>query len=691
MICKYCGTQLPDTAKFCAACGNSLIEEAVSEIDTAAVADTATQYYSQPVEEYPAQQAPSYVEEGAVAQQMPEYVVNDAAAQQIPESDPIAGYSAYAPSAAKSKKPLLFIVLGCVVAVIAIVVAVFFTNKASFLKTFMGEEDYAKSVLMDAIGSVASDPSVVDTATNSVSNAFAAASEDYDTSAEASLAMLAMANAAAGVDGVTMKAGFDVRPTEDVYSGLEDAIGESDVDIDADLLKALVQKLNTYCYTATEKTGAEDYQFAMTFGEEKSPLFNVTVFYGADGEIFITFPDATKAALVAEGPELPAIEESETVELDLKQLSALVKQLEEVFDEYYEEADVSVEKSSLKIDGARFEGLCSEIIFEADTMHDMLEDMIGVLSDNDYICDLLEDNIEDFDYEDDFIAGLEDFIEGMDDSDVEFCFRGYVTSANKLAGVELSAYTKDEEIVLSALNSSDYFAVGFTAEMNYDSDAEVFLVAEKTDAKSGVAEMTIAVEDEIDIKLNFEYSDFGTHKAFGKETYVGTFKLLIDSDLIESLIDYDISDEELTIGKESFDADSVFDGAALIIKSSPSGSGIRYDVAFECEPLGYYGVYVAAEPAGKKVASGDFEGDNAIDIDDIADDEGIEFVEQVATYYAEKILADETLAAALEELGMDDTDDLIEGVTGGYDIDEYIERNYGDVTYAAATTMTHTW
>ena len=678
MVCKYCGTQLPDTAKFCAACGNSLAENPVSESDTASVADPATQYYSQPVEEI------------ATAQQMPSFAEESATAQQVPEVDPIAGYSAYAPSVAKSKKPLLFIVLGCVVAVIAIVIALFFTNKASFLKTFMGEEDYAKSVLMDTIGSVASDPAVVETATNSVSSVFSTAAGDYDTSVEASLAMLAIANNAAGVDGVTMKAGVDVRPSEDVYNGLEDLIGESDADIDVEMLKALVQKLNSYAYTATEKTGAEDYQFAMTFGEEKSPLFNVTVFYGADGDIYITFPDATKAALVAEGPELPKIEESESMALDLKQLSAIVKQLEDVFDEYYEDAEVSVEKGSLKIDGAKFDGLCSEIIFEADTMYDMLSDMIDVLADNEYICDLLEENIEDFDYEDDFISALEDSIYGMDDSDVEFCFRGYVTSANKLAGVELSCYTKDEEIVLSAMNTSDYFAAGFVTEMNNDSDAEVFLVAEKTDAKSGVAEMKIAIEDEIDIKLNFEYSDLGTHKAFGKETYVGTFKLLIDTDLIESFIGDNAGELEFDIGNESFDLESVFDGAALVVKSSPSGKGIRYDLAFECESLGYYGAYIAAEPAGKKVASGKFDGDNAIDIDDIADDEGIEFVEQVATYYAEKILEDEVLAAALEELGMDDPDDLIEGVTGGYDIDEYIERFYG-TEYAAHTVIPHTW
>lgn len=672
MICKFCGTQLPDTAKFCAACGNSLAETAPSaEQYNAAL---SAEDLSDTVEEYAPQQFSQSVA--------------DASAQYA--ADAAAGYSAHsAVTPVKKNMTPLFIGIGCAVAVIAVMIVVFFTNKAGFLKTFMGEEDYAKSVFMDAITSVAADPAIVETAASSVRNTFAAAADGFDSEEEAALAMLAMANSAVGVEGVSITAGVDLRPSEDVYSGLEDLADE--LDIDADTLKLLVQKINGYKITASEKTGEEAYQFAMSLGEDKSPLFNITAYYSADGDVYITFPKATNSALLAEAEELPEIEEKEALVLDAKQIAALAKQLEEVFDEYYEEAEVTVEKSRLKIEGAKFEGLCSEIIFESDTMYDMLSDMIDVLSDNDYLCDLLEDNIEDFDYDEDFISELEYSIDGMDESDVEFCFRGYVTSSNKLAGVELLMYDKQNEICLSGLNTSADFAVGFVMETEHSTDAEIFLVAEKKDAKSGTAEFVVSDGRDTNIKLNIEYSDFGTHKAFGKETYVGTFKLLIDTDLIESLTGSSIDDEEFDIGSETFDLESVFDGAALIVKCSPLGKGIRYDMAFECEPLGYYGVYVAAEPVSKDIASGKFADDKIIEIDDIAEDEGIEYAEQVATYYAEKLLEDEVFAEILEAEGLDDADDLIEAVTGGYDIDEYIERYYGNVTYAATTTMTHVW
>ena len=639
MICKFCGASLPDTAKFCAACGNSLVEITDETSQDAATSENTAQC---------------------------------SVYQESTETG-----SSYTFSSVKSKKPLLILILGGALALIVIVTVLFFVNKAGFLKTFMGKEDYAKSVLISAIGNVASESDVIETATNSFSSAFASVSGDYDSEEDAYLAMLAMVNSAAGVDGVSVSAGVDIRPSESVYSGFEDIIGDSDVDIDAETLKALVQKLNACTLTATEKTGAEDYQFAMTFGEGKSPIFNVTVFYGADGDIFITFPDATKSALVAEGPELPEIIESEAVAVDMKQLKDLLKQLEEVFDEYYKEADVAVKNSSMKIEDVKLDGLCSEIIFEADTMYDMLSDMIDVVSDNTYLCDLLESNIDGFDYEDDFISELEYSIDGMDESDVEFCFRGYVTPTNKLVGVELSVYNDDNEIRVSALNTSDNFAVGLETEGKQTSDVEMLLVAEKADAKSGTAEFILNDGEDTDVTFNFEYSDLGKHKAFGKETFIGTFKLLIDTDLIESLIGEEIGDEEFEIGNEIFKLESVFENASVVVKVSPDGKGIRYDLAYECDALGYYGAYVAAVPAGKKVASGKFEGDKAIDIDDIAEEEGIEFVEKVAMYYAEKLLEDEVIGAALDDLGLDDADDLIEGVTGGYDIDEYIERNYG--------------
>ena len=698
MICKFCGTQLPDAAKFCAACGNSLVEaEPVEQYSAPTVEDQPTQYYSNPVDVVPEQQADVSAQqftqpaEDYSAQQMNQPVA-EAPAQYV--DDVAANYSAYS-VAAPSKKNMtpLYIGIACVVAVIGIMIAIFFTNKAGFLKTFMGKEDYAKSVLMNTITSVAADTSVLESATSSLSNAFATAAEGFDSEAEAALAMLAMANSSVGVDGISMSAGVDVRPSEDIYSGLEDLIDDLDLDIDADTLKLLVQKLNSYKFTAAEMTGEEAYQFAVSLGEDKSPLFNVTAYYGADGDVYITFPGATNSALLAEGEEIPEIEEGEAIALDMKQLAALAKQLEEVFDEYYKEAEVSVEKSSLKVEAAKFEGLCSEIIFEADTMHDMLSDMIDVLSDNDYLCDLLEDNIEDFDYDDDLISELEYSIEGLDEEDIEFCFRGYVTSSNKLAGIELLVYDKKNEMCISGLNTSANFAVGFVMETEHSTDVEMFLVAEKKDDKSGTAEFVVSDGGDVDVKMNIEYSDFGKHKAFGQETYVGTFKLLIDTDLIESIVGESVDDVEFEIGGEKFDLESVFDGAALVVKCSPSGSGLRYDVAFECEPLGYYGVYVAAEPVSKDIASGKFADDKVIELDDIAEDEGIEFVEQIAIYYAEKLLEDEVIGPVLDELGLDDTDDLIEGVTGGYDIDEYIERYYGDgdMAYAASTIMTHTW
>ena len=651
MKCKFCGAKLADGSVYCDACGNSLID--MSDDDTKQ--ETAA---SEPVDE-------------------------NSDSQESNEK----GESFSFPSI-KSKKPLLFLILGGILLLLILVAVLFFTFKASFLRVFMGKEDYAKSVLMNTISDAVSEADVIESASNSLNSAFVSVSDEYD-SEEAYLVMLAMANSAAGVDGISLSAGVDIRPTMSVYKGIDDVMSENDMNINAETLMALMQKLNSFTLTATERTSTEDYQFAITYGEEKSPLFNATVFYGADGKIYITFPGATKSALVAHGPALPAVAPSEAVEIDMKQIDELEKQLEVVFDEYYKEAEVIVQKDSIKIGDAEFEGLCSEIIFESATMYDMLNAMIDVLADNTYLCGLLESNIEEFVYEDDFISELKNSIEGMDETGVEFCFRGYVTPSNKLAGVEFSVDDDANEIIVSALDTSANFAVCLEAKGDQE-NVEVMLVAEKTDETSGTAEFVVKAGEDADVTFDIEYSDFGKHKAFGEESFVGTFKLLINADMIESIIDEEFGDETFKIGNEEYTLRSVFENAAVIVKVSPNGKGIRYDLAYECETLGYYGVYVAAVPAGKKVASGKFEGNKAIDIDDIAKENGIEFVEKVTMYYAENLLKDEVIGTALDDIGLGDPDDLIEALTGGYDIDEYIERFYGTEN-AAYTVMPHTW
>ncbi len=673
MNCKYCGTQLPDTAKFCAVCGKSLMEDSqpASGIVENAAAQTAA---TAPgiVENAAAQTAapaPSIVENAAAQTAAPAADIAENAAQPVEQAVPADAGAAVKP-VKKSRLPLIGIICGSV-ALAGAVAALVITNMAGVKRVFMGEERYAKSVFFDTFDIVTDNKDIIDAAFSTAGDSLAAL-EDMDAE-EAAVAALAVANSAIGVEGLTVSAGVDFAPSEIAYA----AAGEyaEKIDLDEATVRSLVELVNGYALTLSEKTGEDAYQFAASFGEEKKPLFKATMYYDDNGDAYIAFPDATKGAFMAELPdipELPEIAEEDKLKLDYAELGALLNELEEVFDEYYEYAEVSVDKGVLDIDGARFEGQCVEIIFDSEDMHDMIEDMADVLSHNHYLRDLLEDNLDGFDYEDDLIAEIEDFIDGMDEADIEFAYRGYVTKSNKLAGFEGLVYDDKNEICISAMNSAEYAAVGFSVEDSEGVENGMYINAVKADSNSGTVSFSIQERNDDDFELNFEYSGIGTKKVFGQQTFVGSLKLLLDDGVMD-ILELDES-EEIEIGGETFKLKDVVEGSVISLGVLPEGKGLRYEVGFACEELGSYSVYACAKPESGKLASNKFSTDKVVDVEDIADDEGVELVEEIAYYYAEKLLADDVLASVFEAAGMDDEDDLIEAFTGGYDIDEYLQR-----------------
>lgn len=623
MICRYCGTQLPDSAKFCAACGSSLSDE-----------------------------------------------------------QPVTGLSASEAPRQKKRRFLHTAAAGGAVIAVGVCAAMVLANFAGTKKFFMGEERYARSVFMDALGGLAEDASAVVEHIDLVGGDIAAA-ERYD-GAEAVLAALAMLNSSLGTDGLTVTAGVDVRPSEEVYSGLSDLVDELGIGDAA--IRSLVQKLNGCSAEFTEKTSRDAYEFAASFGEGKDPLFNATLYYGADGDTYIAFPDASKGAFLAELDELPVLpEKKEEQQVDYKQLSDTMKQLEEVFDYYYDDAEVSVEKEVFKLSGASFNGLCCEIVFEADDMHDMLDEMIEVLDDSDYLCDLLEERFDGLDYKSDIIDGMYDFIDGMDESDVEFAFRGYVTPVNKLVGIELLMYDADNELRIGAMDTSEHFAVGMTVDTENNRNAEMFLAVEKTGSDSGIGVFELTDTTDRHFEFDFDYSDIGTRKVFGRKVPTGKLRLIFDEELVDSLSNRD--DASIYLGDESFALDEILSSTVLTLSLSPDSRGLRCDFSFECTQLGCYGAYISVKPSSGRVASGKFKENRIVDIDDIAEEDGIALAEQIAFHYADELLKDELLAEVLEAAGLDDSDDLIEHFTGGYDIDEYIGMRFGN--YAAHTAMTH--
>ncbi len=621
MICKYCGTELPDNARFCEECGNSLVDE---------------------------------VEQSSL--------VNEMNASEATAQKPVR----------PKKRFALYGIIGGSVVVAGAIAALVIANQAGFSRFFMGERRYAKSVLMDTFSVVEDNAGVIGSAFSSKGTDLAEALDDFNDD-EKLLAALALANSAAGVDGFSLSAGLDLNPSEDMYVQLGEAAEKIKLD-EADIRSA-AELINNTTVVLSEKTGKDAYEFSLELDCGKDTMADMQVYYKDNGDVYISFPDASKGALMAELtdiPELPAMDEDESAELDYTELIELLNNLEEIFDEYYEDADVKVEDGTLQIENATFEGLCAEIEFDGEDMHDMIEDMTYVLSDCDYLCDLLEDNIDGFDYEKDLISKILKLIKGMDEGDIKIAFRGYVTRTNKLAGVELIMYDDDAEISVSCMNTPKFLAANFTADSSADNDTFVTFIANKTDKTSGTAALSIETSGNRELVLDFEYSGMKTKKVFGQEMLTGTFSMILNDSIIK-LAGQD-NNRTIEVGDKIYSYNDIVDGMVMTLAITPEGKGLRYSASVGCEELGYLGAYVAMKPVSGKLASGKFSTEDVVDVEDIADDEGVELVETLAEYHAEKLLANSVIAEILEAAGMDDEDDLIEAFTGGYDIDEYLAR-----------------
>ena len=157
MFCKNCGMQLADDAKFCGACGAVLDAAPVSEettiLDQPPVEDAA---YEETVvlDQQPIEDA-AY--EGTVVLDQPpveEARVAEAPVYQPTPVAPVAADNGFAQPnfeqpAKKKKWPLILGIVGGVIAVLAVVVAVFFNSISGFfIKTFGSADQYFKYVEM---------------------------------------------------------------------------------------------------------------------------------------------------------------------------------------------------------------------------------------------------------------------------------------------------------------------------------------------------------------------------------------------------------------------------------------------------------------------------------------------------------------------------------------------------------------
>ncbi len=647
MKCKFCGYELPDSALFCANCGKNLAEEAAEE----AVEEQTQIFSTEPTEEETT--AEKIVKEEIVAE---ENEADKSEAKDMPTAQPaiVAASDMTVGKKPKNKLPL-FIGLGAAALLIIVFALLFIFNTAGMMKLFMGKEDYGKYIITKGISDINSGISD-EAALNALSEVISIGNADINSNSDVSLATLEMINAALGSEGLSISAGLNINPTEEIYDIPELAR------IDEDVLADAIKEFNTYSITAAERITSDSLEFALKFGGKKKSLLNIGINYNNESDAYLTFPDISKKAVLVDETGISLPEKSEPVTIDKKQLKNLSSQLSVILDKYLDKADIKVSDDKLKVKNASFEGICVKVKLELSDIMDMKDDMLEAMDDDKYFTDLIEELIgNDFDFGD-YVKSVKS--DGNDEEvDIEISL--FVTSQNKIKGIELELSDDRNSMALSALDTSEAFAAVF----EYLGTELVALQVEKESLTKGTAAISWILDNREEVEVDVAYSNLGLAKALGRTIVTGDFRMTLGSSALQ-LFGSELYSLGNMLGVDDI-IDDIVKKSAFDIKISKSGKGIRTEVAIDNEDLGYYGAYAVLEPVSKSIAEGIFKEKLIVEAEDMDNDTGIEFLSEIVEYYDGIIFEGTIIGDLLDEaLDIDDVEELLEYVIGEDDVEE---------------------
>ena len=464
----------------------------------------------------------------------------------------------------KKSKLGLWIGLGAagVVAAVAAVGGLCF--RGVIANVFMGDNKYAAKVEADtfkslAVGQVevaAEDKAeAVDAIVNAIS-AMSTTQDNYGSAEDAASAFAGMDlpgiistyNAAFvevyGAEGVMMELDADIDLTEEGKANFGDAASVDEV----------LKVINDSTFAISYQTGKDALAAEVTATDAEGFTINARGIVNADGTVAVLFPFATDKAIKATIETDGTVSSAEPVEfeLDPAEIERISTELANTYLTYIEQAEVSVEKGSMKAGDAKAEGRLVSVEMDEELIAEMTTAMITFLAEDDYFmekfAEFMEIAGEDYS-ESELKSELEDSLETLED-DINFTF-AIQTLVDNNGNILAKSYAMD--IDEDGETSFTYVGGDEAQGLVIVVDDEEFLTADITPVNETDGKIEMVLEDAEDkITVNVEYEGVKTEKYLNTETMVGKY-------------DVDIEFED---GKIGFTAESAVDGDKMTSKIS---------------------------------------------------------------------------------------------------------------------------
>lgn len=622
IFCAKCGLELAAGAKFCTSCGTPVAavslnkepsaDDLVAAMNTAAPAaasiptptavptPTATAVPT-PVPT-PAAPAASVVPQPTynnVAPQMPTYAPTSAPA--APAGDPAAfngaAVAAVAAPAKAKKSPVKGIVITLICVVVALIGAAagwFFSNRASFLSTFMGKPKYAAMVEKETFKEISKelDTTALSNQIKTVSSVMGAVANNASTlnpydglyglmankSVSVAYAPMGMSNMSDnpfdGIDISGMITSYHefMQSTygADAISGkitlrIEDlgAFEYEDVDEILDLLNSTTINYN---YAASENA------LGMIIGADMDgTVLDIQTVMQDDGSIYFAMPFASKTGFLiktnASGSS-SGTTKTEALDLDPAEIDRLLEELAGIYTKHVEASSVTMDKGSLYVAGKEISGKLIIADINGANLENMLKEMFEHIANDEYFSKQIVEYANNFDEKytvSDFKNDITDMVSDMDvDDSNKLIIRTVINNSGKTLAKSFALASDGTEKMNIAFADNDSMSV---FEILVEGKTLMNMVNEKTDDKNG--KITIKISD-IDKDEPTAVSVIVDYKGVEKVTYgkteveVGTYTITMD-----------VPDDAFYMDDEELD---MINNSSFTVGTTVSGATISYNI-----------------------------------------------------------------------------------------------------------------